>query len=528
MPAPYLLATLGALVASVLPHPRLPIVPLELAYARFAVKLTLANGGDGRYGRVWGIWQRARLTPGLGFYQPDFQCAEYVMRCLRAGGLPVATPPPSSPAWPNLVNVDRILMLLDSRGLAEPHPTSRLSTGDILFFRFLRQSPDRFSHTALVTGVKPTVTAAHDKNRWAAPLSAYPPYQELLGLHVLPVPKPPDGLRPLGSVRWAEVALRDPPLRTAPSLSAMRTRLYLGHLVYINGIERSPGSRTGWLRVFSGPLRGWMNGDFLTRIHGPVRELYAGDTLYGHGAPKLTPVPVAIRGAWGRKLYVDALGCPIPSWTGDVCSAAFGVLARDTYPVWRVTARHAVLLTRSPLPESLPVVPMPAGSTAAAEPLGSYAAVFSLGGPGHAWGILYAPSRDFHWQAGSVALFARSVTLGGMRVPAETAASIAGGKLVTPLQSWPLPKSPPPGLLEVPPCGPSPASQGVSASPKTAAVAGTHTHTHTPGAYDTAPLLCSLTRLPPDSPLARLPRRIVRPHPATGPGARAPAQGHRS
>lgn len=506
MPAPYLLATLGALLSAALPHPRLPIVPTELLYARVAVKLTLANGGDGRYGRVWGIWRRARLTPGLGFFQPDFQCAEYVMRCLKAGGLPVATPPPSSPAWPNLVNVDRILMLLDSRGLAEPLPVGRLRTGDALFFRFLQQGPDRFSHTALVIGTKPMSTSAHDRNRWAAPLSAYPPYQELLGLHVEPVPTPPDGLSPLGTARWAEVALRDPPVRSAPGNGSMRTRLYLGHLVYLTGIDRASGSRTGWLHVFSGPLTGFMNGDFLTRVEAPVRELYAGDTLYGHGTPTRTPVPVAVRGAWGRRLYVDAFGCPVPIWTGNRCLPAFGVLARDTYPVWQVTASRPVLLTRSPVPGSVSIVGMSSGETAAAERIGPYAAIFSLGGPGQAWGVLYAPAQDFVWRAGSVALFAHAVTLQGMTVPAETAASIASGELVTPFQAWPLPATPPPGLLELPPChtvtGPAsraaPAARGRSAG--------------TPVAVPSSPqALCALSRLPPEAPLAAMPKVIHRP-----------------
>lgn len=508
MPAPHLMATLGTLLSIALPHPRLPIVPTELLYARVAVKLTLANGGDGQYGRVWGIWKRAHLTPGLGFYQPDFQCAEYVMRCFKAGGLPVATPPPSSPDWPNLVNVDRILMLLDSRGLAEPAPVSRLRTGDAVFFRFLQQGPDRFSHTALVTGMHPIVTAAHDRNRWGAPLSAYPPYVQLLGLHVQPVPKPPDGLTPLGTTRWAEVALRDPPLRNGPGNAHMRTRLYLGHLLYLSGVERASGSRTGWLHVFSGPLTGFMNGDFLTRVAAPVRVLGVGDTLYGHGSPKRTPVPVAVRGAWGRRLYVDAFGCPVPNWTGDTCPTAFGVLARDTYPVWQVTAVHPVLLTRSPVPGSVSITRLSSGETAAAERVGAYAAVFSLGGPAQAWGVLYAPASDFTWRAGSVALFAHAVTLQGMSVPAETAASIASGRLVTPLQAWPLPANPPPGLIELPPCpavGPSAAPAGQGASAGSATGPGLVAVPSSPAA------LCALSRMPPEAPLAAMPKAIHRP-----------------
>lgn len=394
-----------------------------MLYARVALRLTLASGGIGRYGLVWGIWHRAQLTPGLGYYQPDFQCAEYVMRSLRAAGYNIATPPPTAAAWVNLVNVDRAVQYLMARGIARPAPLARLVVGDAVLFHYLRNGPDNWSHIALVQGVRPLRLSAHDRNRWAAPLPTLPPAEAVLGLHTVAKPTPPSGLEPLNGATWGEIALRDPPLRVRPSGRAGR-RLYLGQIVHLSAVARAAGSITGWLQVESGPLGGWINGDAVTRLAAPPPLTAPGLPLLGVGRPRVAPGPLPIRGAWGRRLYVDADGCPMPPWTSGRCSAPYVPLAAPRYPAYRVSAPKPVPLSLRPVPGGLVVSRLLPGQSVAAERLGRYAVLFGLGGPAAGGGVLYAPAGALDWSPGGIYEFLRPVAYGSSTVPAATAAAV--------------------------------------------------------------------------------------------------------
>jgi hypothetical protein len=418
---------------------RPPVRSAELAYARAALRLTLANGGVGLYGRAWGVWRRARMTPGLGFYQPDFQCAEYVMRSLRAAGYAIATPPETSAAWPDLVNVDRAVSYLMARGIARPAAISALRVGDAVAFRYLRDGPNRWGHIAIVIATAPLRLAAHDRDRWNATLKSFAPYRFLLGLHTVRDPRPPDSVVPLAGTAWAEVALRDPPLRRAPA-GAWGRRLYLGLLVKVDGIARAPGSYTGWLRVRSGGLTGWLNGDAATRLPAAPITVGPATPLWQDGRPLHLTAAAPVRGAWGHRLYVDAQGCPVPAWTGRPCAAPYTPLRHPAYPRYTVTASRAVSLTLSPVPGSLAVAELRPGQSAAAEYVGPYAAVFAPGGPAAASGVLYAPASAFTWRRGGDTLVLRALSTPAGPLAAGTAGVLRGGRLVTALPpALPLP-----------------------------------------------------------------------------------------
>jgi hypothetical protein len=127
-------SSLFGLVA-LLPHllVRPPVRGVEMLYERLALRLTVADGAAvGRYGVVWDRWSWSRQTTGLGYDQPDFPCAEYVMRALRAAGYAIATPRVSSPGWIDLVNVDRAVSYLSARGIVAPAPLGRLAVGDVV------------------------------------------------------------------------------------------------------------------------------------------------------------------------------------------------------------------------------------------------------------------------------------------------------------------------------------------------------------------------------------------------------------
>ncbi|NMP22847.1 hypothetical protein [Sulfobacillus harzensis] len=108
----------------------------------------------------------AARVPSQGWFQPAYQCAEFVGRSLAAAGIPVPLVPESNPRWPVLVNVDRLSYYLLSRGYAHWIPLSRLRPGDPVLFRYPNPghapSPTVWSHMAIVVHSHPVLLDAHN------------------------------------------------------------------------------------------------------------------------------------------------------------------------------------------------------------------------------------------------------------------------------------------------------------------------------------------------------------------------------
>lgn len=347
---------------------RPPIRVTEILHARLAVRLTLVNGGIGRYGRVWGRWSLAWLTPSLG----------------TTARLPVRGVRDALPEGGRLCDRDA-LTVLPQLG----RPRQRRPRGQLPYPRAPSRDRCRWAvwpsatwccsttcATARTTGA--TSRSSSTYGRWAVPLRSYPPYQAILGWHTLAHPVPPDGLAPLHRA-WEEITMRDPPLRASPAGPALHP-LYLGHLVRLLAVERAPGSRTGWLEVASGPLHGWVNGDWVTRLAGAPAYAQSALAGVGEGDAHRSPAPLPVRGAFGHRLYVDTLGCPTPAWAGHPCAAPFVLRRRARYPMDTVTALRPLDLTLNPVAGSVAVERLPVGRPLAAQRVGAFAARFGAGG----------------------------------------------------------------------------------------------------------------------------------------------------
>jgi hypothetical protein len=147
--------------------------------------------------------------------------------------------------------------------------------------------------------------------------------------------------------------------------------------------------------------------------------------------------PLAVRAAWGTRLYVDAGGCPVPAWTGKPCGAPYLTLAKPMYPMYTVVSARPLALTLSPAAGSVPVWWLPPATPVAAERVGPYAALFAPGGPANWQGVLYAPGAGLTWRKGGVFLFLRATTVGGQTIPAQTAAAAFGIGLTALRASYP-------------------------------------------------------------------------------------------
>ncbi len=138
---------------------------LAVQYASQHWSWTMGTGGYGVaiLGRVRVI---RRQVPGSGWFQPDFQCAEFVGRSLAAGGIAVPIVAPNNPSWPILVNVDCQTYYLISHGYAKYVNRKHLTVGDVALFRYNRlglpQSPTYWSHMALVVHIHPLLLDAHN------------------------------------------------------------------------------------------------------------------------------------------------------------------------------------------------------------------------------------------------------------------------------------------------------------------------------------------------------------------------------
>lgn len=108
----------------------------------------------------------SRQVPGPGWFQPGFQCAEFVGRSLAAGGIPIPLVGSSSSQWPILVNVDRQSYFLQTTGYATFIPKSRVKVGDVALFRYRNlghpESPTYWSHMGIVVHVHPLLLDTHN------------------------------------------------------------------------------------------------------------------------------------------------------------------------------------------------------------------------------------------------------------------------------------------------------------------------------------------------------------------------------
>lgn len=109
---------------------------------------------------------RAKKVPGPGWFQPGFQCAEFVGRSLAKGGIPIPLVSATSSKWPILVNVDRQSYFLQTRGYATFIPRSRVKIGDVALFRYRNpghpESPTYWSHLGLLVHVHPLLVDTHN------------------------------------------------------------------------------------------------------------------------------------------------------------------------------------------------------------------------------------------------------------------------------------------------------------------------------------------------------------------------------
>lgn len=301
-----------------------------IGYADSHWQWALANGRPGPVLDARRAMVRSRV-PGPGWFQPDFECAEFVGRALHAGGLPVPVVPQSNPAWPNLVNVDRLAYWLLTRGWAVPTTPAHLRPGDVVLFRYARPdrpaSPNVWQHMALVVARRPLLLDAHNEARYHVPWSslAASAYQ-VQALHVLPKrPSRPgvDGA-PLPSGSQVQVAWRD-------LWTTSRAHLYWGQSYRVLSANRASATLKGV--PGSVPLAA------LVAVS-PTPEIH----VHGQSRAVLGVTP-------GGSAIVSSPNSTIPAWTGH------GHLSRaaSAPPGWTMVQPQAVQTARA-----LPIEPLPA------------------------------------------------------------------------------------------------------------------------------------------------------------------------
>ncbi len=314
---------------------------LAVAFADRHWNWAIASGAPAPVSTMATTRIQARV-PGPGWFQPLYECAEFVGRSLHAGGIPVPEVPSSNRRWPVLVNVDRLSYYLISRGWARFSPLGRLRAGDVVLFRYPHAgrpaSPTVWSHMALVVAEHPLLLDAHNAaHRHISLAHLREGAWAVRGLRIRLLPdgrRFPDAFRPDSE---AAVAWRD--LWTTAGV-----HLYWGQIFRVNGSVggqvslagvRGTVPTTALSPVAATPIRPW---------HGTVAVILG-----------VTPT--------GQTL-LSTVRSPIPGWTGRVSFTQ----TPGTPAAWHlVTARTIRVRVSEPLEPvpghaSLPKAWVPKGS----------------------------------------------------------------------------------------------------------------------------------------------------------------------
>ncbi len=209
---------------------------LAIGYAESHWNWAVATGRAAPIASDHGVRLVAARVPGPGWFQPDFQCAEFVGRSLAAGGIPVPLVPQSNPRWPVLVNVDRLSYYLLSRGYARWTSLQEIQPGDVVLFRYQNPghppSPTVWSHMALVVHVHPVLLDAHNAAHYHILLATLSRGAfQIQALHVRSQPKPPAEAR-FRSGSTVQISWRD-------LWTSRRAHLYWGQVFLVQYQARS-------------------------------------------------------------------------------------------------------------------------------------------------------------------------------------------------------------------------------------------------------------------------------------------------
>ncbi|MCY0877845.1 MAG: hypothetical protein OWU84_02725 [Firmicutes bacterium] len=271
-------------------HPRQYTPTFAIAYADTHWNWARDDGRPGpvvRNGRL----RVLPTTPGPGWFQPAYQCAEFVARSLHAGHVPIPLVAPANPRWPVMVNVDRLAYFLCTRGWATPISGSQVRPGDIALFRYPHwgtpASPNVWSHTAFIVGIHPLLLDAHNRSayhvHWKS-LARAAVQWEFLRIH--PTVPPRVSWRPHQEVA---IAWRD-------LWTSRGSHLYWGQLFFVNHARL--------YRVWLEGVRGSVPALALARIGPSPSLLWKGQRR-------------VILGSLGNSHCMIATAhSPIPVWTG--------------------------------------------------------------------------------------------------------------------------------------------------------------------------------------------------------------------